>query len=68
MAAPPFSDPHCPRPRSGHPSSNKQMLATLAADPMASLVDTAFVGKLGATQLAGVGTAMSVYNAATKAR
>ncbi|KIY96977.1 hypothetical protein MNEG_10983, partial [Monoraphidium neglectum] len=42
------------------------MLATLAADPIASLVDTAFVGHLGAAQLAGVGTAMSIYNAATK--
>lgn len=30
-----------------------QMLATLAADPLASLVDTAFVGHLGAAQLAG---------------
>jgi hypothetical protein len=29
------------------------MLATLAADPLASLVDTAFVGHLGAAQLAG---------------
>jgi hypothetical protein len=29
------------------------MLATLAADPIASLVDTAFVGHLGAAQLAG---------------
>lgn len=42
------------------------MLATLAADPVASLVDTAFVGHLGAAQLAGVGTAMSIYNAVTK--
>lgn len=30
------------------------MLATLAADPLASLVDTAYVGHLGAVQLAGM--------------
>lgn len=30
-----------------------QMLATLAADPLAQLVDTAYVGHLGAVQLAG---------------
>lgn len=43
------------RPPSLHPlhTPSKQMLATLAADPVASLVDTAFVGRLGAAQLAG---------------
>ncbi|KAI8469991.1 MAG: hypothetical protein J3K34DRAFT_521778 [Monoraphidium minutum] len=39
---------------------------TLAAEPCAALVDTAFVGRLGAAQLAGVGVALSVYNTATK--
>jgi len=31
-----------------------QTLATLAADPLASLVDTAWLGHLGTIQLAGV--------------
>ena len=35
-------------------------LAALAADPVASLCGTAFVGRLGATPLAAVGTALSV--------
>ncbi|KAF6252887.1 hypothetical protein COO60DRAFT_491198 [Scenedesmus sp. NREL 46B-D3] len=42
------------------------MLATLAADPIAGLVDTAYVGRLGANQLAGVGVALSVFNTTTK--
>jgi Na+-driven multidrug efflux pump len=42
------------------------MLATLAADPVAALVDTAYVGHLGAAQLAGVGAASSIFNAVTK--
>eukprot|EP00882_Tetradesmus_deserticola_P021151 GHRQ01022894.1.p1 GENE.GHRQ01022894.1~~GHRQ01022894.1.p1 ORF type:complete len:182 (-),score=7.57 GHRQ01022894.1:240-785(-) len=37
-----------------------QMLATLAADPLASLVDTAFVGHLGAAQLAGTASLTTV--------
>ena len=41
-------------------------LAALAADPLASLVSTAWVGRLGASELASVGVALSVYNAATK--
>lgn len=41
-------------------------IATLAADPVASLVDTAFIGHLGAVQLAGVGIALSVYSTVTK--
>jgi putative MATE family efflux protein len=41
-------------------------LATLAADPLAALVSTAWVGQLGAVQLAGVGVALSVYGAFTK--
>jgi hypothetical protein len=41
-------------------------LATLAADPVAALVSTAWVGQLGATQLAGVGVAASVYGSLTK--
>ncbi|EFN58423.1 hypothetical protein CHLNCDRAFT_140379 [Chlorella variabilis] len=41
-------------------------LATLAADPLASLVSTGFVGRLGAVPLAAAGVALSVYNSATK--
>lgn len=41
-------------------------IATLAADPIASLVDTAFIGHLGSVQLAGVGIAISVYSTITK--
>ncbi|KAF8069710.1 DTX44 [Scenedesmus sp. PABB004] len=43
------------------------VLATLAADPIAGLVDTAFIGRgLGASQLAGVGVALSVFNTVAK--
>ncbi|KAK9837240.1 hypothetical protein WJX81_001184 [Elliptochloris bilobata] len=41
-------------------------LGTLAADPLASLVDTAYIGHLGAVQLGGVGVALSVFGTATK--
>lgn len=41
-------------------------IATLAADPLAALVSTAYVGRLGAVELAGVGIALSLYNAITK--
>jgi putative MATE family efflux protein len=41
-------------------------LATLAADPLASLVSTAFVGRLGNVQLASVGIAISVFGLFTK--
>ena len=41
-------------------------LATLAADPIAALVSTGFVGRLGATELAAVGVALSVFNSITK--
>ncbi|KAF9597488.1 hypothetical protein IFM89_019015 [Coptis chinensis] len=34
----------------------------LAADPIASLVDSAFVGHLGSVELAAVGVSMSVFN------
>lgn len=43
-----------------------QTLATLAADPLASLISTAWVGRIGAVELAGVGVALSVYGAFTK--
>lgn len=33
---------------------------------MASLISTAFVGRLGATQLAAAGVALSVFNTASK--
>lgn len=41
-------------------------LVTLAADPLAALVSVAWVGHLGAAELAGVGVALSVYGAFTK--
>lgn len=42
------------------------MLFTLAADPLASIVDTAFVGHIGPGPLAGVGMAGSIYNSIVK--
>lgn len=42
------------------------MLAALACDPIASLVDTAMLGRLGAVQLAASGAALSVFNTCAK--
>jgi len=36
-------------------------LGTLAADPLVSLVDTAYVGRLGRTPLAALGVAIAVF-------
>eukprot|EP00892_Ulva_mutabilis_P007725 jgi/Ulvmu1/5324/UM022_0118.1 len=41
-------------------------LATLAAEPMAALVDTMWVGRLGTAELAACAAAASVFNLATK--
>lgn len=38
----------------------------LAADPIASLIDTAFVGRLGAVQLAAVGVSIAIFNQASR--
>ncbi|XP_052193286.1 protein DETOXIFICATION 43 isoform X3 [Diospyros lotus] len=38
----------------------------LAADPIASLIDTAFVGRLGPVQLAAVGVSIAIFNQASK--
>ncbi|KAJ8425711.1 hypothetical protein Cgig2_009482 [Carnegiea gigantea] len=38
----------------------------LAADPITSLVDTAFVGHLGSIELAAVGVSVSVFNLVSK--
>ncbi|KAF7064796.1 hypothetical protein CFC21_071036 [Triticum aestivum] len=38
----------------------------LAADPIAALVDTAFVGHIGPTELAAVGVSISVFNLVSK--
>lgn len=34
----------------------------LTADPIASLVDTAFIGQIGATELAAVGVSIAIFN------
>ena len=39
-------------------------LGTLAADPLVSLIDTAFVGRLGKTPLGGLGVATAVFSIA----
>ncbi len=39
-------------------------LGTLAADPLVSLIDTAFVGQLGSTALGGLGVATAVFSIA----
>ncbi|KAJ8753873.1 hypothetical protein K2173_000127 [Erythroxylum novogranatense] len=38
----------------------------LAADPIASLVDTAFVGHIGSVELAAVGVSVSIFNLVSK--
>lgn len=38
----------------------------LAADPVASLVDTAFIGRLGPVEIAAVGVAIAIFNQASK--
>lgn len=38
----------------------------LAADPVASLIDTAFIGRLGAVQLAAVGVSIAIFNQASR--
>lgn len=38
----------------------------LAADPIASIIDTAFVGHLGAVELAAVGVSIAIFNQASK--
>ncbi|KAJ0037450.1 hypothetical protein Pint_24012 [Pistacia integerrima] len=38
----------------------------LAADPIASLIDTAFIGRLGAVELAAVGVSIAIFNQASK--
>uniref|UniRef100_A0A1D1Y873 Protein DETOXIFICATION n=1 Tax=Anthurium amnicola TaxID=1678845 RepID=A0A1D1Y873_9ARAE len=38
----------------------------LAADPLASLVDTAFIGRIGPVELAAVGVAIAVFNQVSK--
>ncbi|PKA50411.1 MATE efflux family protein 1 [Apostasia shenzhenica] len=38
----------------------------LAADPLASLVDTAFIGRLGSVELAAVGVSIAIFNQVSK--
>ncbi|GAX80950.1 hypothetical protein CEUSTIGMA_g8385.t1 [Chlamydomonas eustigma] len=42
------------------------MLLTLVADPVAGMVDTAYIGRLGAAELAGIGAGLSIFNSVTK--
>uniref|UniRef100_A0A6N2LV62 Protein DETOXIFICATION n=1 Tax=Salix viminalis TaxID=40686 RepID=A0A6N2LV62_SALVM len=37
-----------------------------AADPVASLIDTAFIGRLGPVEIAAVGVAIAIFNQASK--
>ncbi|KAK4783684.1 hypothetical protein SAY86_008058 [Trapa natans] len=39
---------------------------TLAADPIASLIDTAFIGHIGPVELAAVGVAIAIFNQISK--
>ncbi|XP_031396601.1 protein DETOXIFICATION 42-like isoform X2 [Punica granatum] len=39
---------------------------TLAADPIASLIDTAFIGHIGPVELAAVGVSIAVFNQVSK--
>ncbi|KAJ7538687.1 hypothetical protein O6H91_11G059500 [Diphasiastrum complanatum] len=41
-------------------------ILALAADPLASLVDTAFIGQIGPVELAAVGVSISVFNLVSK--
>ncbi|KAI0493118.1 hypothetical protein KFK09_027394 [Dendrobium nobile] len=38
----------------------------LAADPLASLIDTAFIGRLGSVELAAVGVSIAIFNQVSK--
>nr|AWM96671.1 MATE protein [Citrus limonia] len=38
----------------------------LAADPIASLIDTAFIGRLGPVELAAVGVSIAIFNQASR--
>ncbi|CAN6295985.1 unnamed protein product [Urochloa humidicola] len=38
----------------------------LAADPLASLVDTAFIGRLGSVEIAAVGVSIAIFNQVSK--
>ncbi|KAJ0961181.1 hypothetical protein J5N97_000865 [Dioscorea zingiberensis] len=38
----------------------------LAADPLASLVDTAFIGQLGSVEIAAVGVSIAIFNQVSK--
>ncbi|KAL8109682.1 protein DETOXIFICATION 43-like [Apium graveolens] len=38
----------------------------LAADPVASLIDTVFIGRLGAVEIAAVGVSIAIFNQASK--
>ncbi|KAF2544226.1 hypothetical protein F2Q68_00033069 [Brassica cretica] len=37
-----------------------------AADPIASLIDTAYIGRLGAVELAALGVSIAIFNQASR--
>lgn len=41
-------------------------ILALAADPLASLIDSAFIGRIGTVELAAVGVSISVFNLVSK--
>ncbi|XP_040994591.1 protein DETOXIFICATION 43-like isoform X1 [Juglans microcarpa x Juglans regia] len=41
-------------------------ILTLAADPVASLIDTIFIGRLGAVEIGAVGVAIAIFNQASR--
>ena len=52
--------------RRTYPPVCLQTLLVLAAEPMASLVDTVWVGRLGSPELAACAAALAVFNVVTK--
>ncbi|KAF8054134.1 hypothetical protein N665_1345s0007 [Sinapis alba] len=64
---------HDPKPEHGIGTIGMEIMSialpaalALAADPITSLVDTAFVGHIGSAELAAVGVSVSVFNLVSK--
>jgi Na+-driven multidrug efflux pump len=43
-------------------------IMALAADPVASLIDTAFIGHIGPVELAAVGVIITIFNQVKKSQ